>query len=90
MSECLHLLRKQVFILRREEEAVNGPLQRLREGRGLSRKTLARMAGVTSMGIYYIEAGKRSPTIRTLHNLAMALDVSEGDLFGNNDPTPVL
>jgi transcriptional regulator with XRE-family HTH domain len=66
-------------------------LQRLREDRGLSREALAQLSGITRMGIYYIETGRRQPTVHTLRKLAKALQVPLAELLPNgshNATTP--
>lgn len=57
-----------------------------RERRGLSQEALAALTGVTVATISRIECGRRDPTIRTLRELARALDVSPGWLVGDAEP----
>jgi transcriptional regulator with XRE-family HTH domain len=53
----------------------------LREAKGMSMRTLAREAGVSTETIYSIEHGRRQPTVTTLDKIAKALDVEVKDFF---------
>jgi len=55
----------------------------LREQRKLTQQQLARMAGVAQSTIHYIETGQKSPTLKLLEKIALALDVSVVDLIEN-------
>lgn len=55
--------------------------KKLRESRGMSTRTLAREAEVSTETIYAIEHGKRQPSVTTLTKLAHALDVEVKDFF---------
>ena len=56
-------------------------LRELRLKRGLSQDELARRANVTQGLIWQIEAGRRTPSLRTLLRLAEALSVSPEELL---------
>jgi transcriptional regulator with XRE-family HTH domain len=53
----------------------------LREAKGMSMRTLAREAGVSTETIYSIEHGRRQPTVTTLDKIAKALDVEVKEFF---------
>jgi transcriptional regulator with XRE-family HTH domain len=59
----------------------NLSIQKLRKLRGLSQAELAEKAGLSQPAIGAIEAGKKSPTLRTLEKLAAALGVKVTDLL---------
>ncbi len=59
-----------------------GPrLRRLRIGRGLSQRELARRAGVSNATISMIEADRVSPSVSALRQVLSALDVGVADFF---------
>jgi transcriptional regulator with XRE-family HTH domain len=49
--------------------------------RGLSLRQLAKLAGVSFVTLYRIEAGKLSPTVAMLEKLAEALNINIRDFF---------
>jgi putative molybdopterin biosynthesis protein len=53
----------------------------LREAKGMSTRTLAREAGVSTETIYSVEHGKRLPSVTTLTKIARALGVEVKDFF---------
>jgi DNA-binding XRE family transcriptional regulator len=53
----------------------------MRESRGMTTRSLAREAGVSTETINAIEHGRRQPTVTTLDKLARALDVEVKDFF---------
>lgn len=55
-------------------------LKKLRTERGQSQAELAERAGLSQPAIGVIEAGQKSPTVRTLEKLAAALEVPVTDL----------
>jgi transcriptional regulator with XRE-family HTH domain len=57
-------------------------IREVREGRGLSLKSLAERCGLSLNAISRIERGESSPTVSSLHRLAEALDVPITDFFG--------
>ncbi|WP_308389896.1 helix-turn-helix domain-containing protein [Acidithiobacillus sp. AMEEHan] len=67
-------------------------LQKIREDRQLSLRSLAERAGVSASAISQIEAGQVSPSIATLEKLCHALGVHIADLFdeGTDSPAPII
>lgn len=60
-------------------------LKRYRKERGFSQRTLAAKAHVRQALISDLETGKKQDTLsRTLQRLAQALDVTLGDLLGQD------
>ena len=55
-------------------------LRALRLEKGLSQARLAAKAGIAQSAIHYIENGEKSPTLYTLHRLALALEIEVGQL----------
>ena len=55
---------------------VSTRLRELREGRGISMRTLATRSGLSANALSMIERGKTSPSVSTLYKLAAALGVS--------------
>ncbi len=53
----------------------------LRESKGMSTRSLAREAGVSTETIYSIEHGRRQPSVRTLAKIAGSLSVEVRDFF---------
>lgn len=60
---------------------MNHNLKALRESKGLNRKELAKLAGVTASSITLIEAGKRFFSKNSVNKIAAALGCNEEDLF---------
>lgn len=56
-------------------------LKEIRENLGLSQAELADKAGISQPYVGAIEAGRKSPTLRTLQKLAAALGISVTDLL---------
>lgn len=56
-------------------------IHKLRKMRGLSQAELAERAGLSQPSIGAIEAGRKSPTLRTLEKIASALGISVSDLL---------
>ena len=63
------------------EPSVGLRLRSLREQRGLSLRALAEKCGLSINAISLIERGENSPTVSSLHRLAIALDVPITDFF---------
>ena len=66
--------------------------KRLRMAQTLSQEEIAlRLGTVDQAYISQLEAGERNPTARTMFRLALALEVSVGDLFAlNNVPAEII
>ncbi len=54
---------------------VGGRLRDLRQGIGVSMRSLARMSGLSANALSMIERGRTSPSVSTLHKLANAMGV---------------
>ena len=61
-------------------------LRKIRQQRSLSLRTLGAMAGVHSVSLVRLEAGKFDPRLSTLRKLAQALEVSVCDLIDQPQP----
>lgn len=61
--------------------ALGRRLRRVREGRGLSLREVARQLGVSPSFISQMENGKSQPSVATLYSLSQLLDVSIDQLF---------
>lgn len=59
---------------------IGNRVRELRKARGLSQDDLAAMTGLEHSYISYIESGKRNPTLKTLHRIAVSLEVPLTDL----------
>ncbi len=57
-------------------------LKRLRQQKDLSQEQLAKRARITRVYVGQLEAGAKSPTVRTLQRLAKALGVKVTELLG--------
>jgi transcriptional regulator with XRE-family HTH domain len=57
----------------------------LRIQRGLTQTTLAKRANVSQSTIAQIESGKKDPSVLTLEEIALALDVHVSILFAGDD-----
>jgi transcriptional regulator with XRE-family HTH domain len=55
-------------------------VQRARQGKAWTQEQLAEASGFSQQYISGLERGRRNPTIVTLYELALALDVSHMDL----------
>jgi transcriptional regulator with XRE-family HTH domain len=62
-------------------EKVGSRIRQLRKQQQLSQEELAAKAKVDLTSISEIESGLRNPSLKTLHKIARALQVSLGDLF---------
>jgi transcriptional regulator with XRE-family HTH domain len=67
-----------------QENQVINKLKFFREERNLSQLDLSLSSGVSQNMITYIETGKRTPTLKTLIKLCLALGISPVKLFENN------
>jgi transcriptional regulator with XRE-family HTH domain len=62
------------------EQAFGAALRRIRLKRGLSQQRLADQSGYHRTYIGLLEAGQKSPSLRTIFNLATALQVKPSEL----------
>jgi transcriptional regulator with XRE-family HTH domain len=58
-------------------------IRSFRERQGLSLRAVAERCGLSINAISQIERGENSPTVSTLHRLAMALNISITDFFND-------
>ena len=65
-------------------------LRDLRQRRGLTQRALARECDLSANAIGLIERGESSPSVSTLHRLALALDVPIADLFVETEEQTVV
>ena len=65
---------------------VGGRLRELRQGIGVSMRTLARMSGLSANALSMIERGRTSPSVSTLYKLASAMGVPITAFF-REEPT---
>lgn len=66
-------------------EIMGQKLRAIRQEHGLSLRALAEKANVSISLLSQIENGKSMPSVKTLHNIADALDVPLGQFFPNPD-----
>lgn len=67
------------------DEDIGRKLRRVREGRGLSQRQLARRAGVANASISQIEAGKLNPTVSMLKKVLDGIPLGLGEFFSGED-----
>ncbi len=65
---------------------VGQKIKALRKQRELSQASLAETAGLSQVAISKIEAEQKSPTLRTLEKLAIALGVTVSELLEEGPP----
>jgi transcriptional regulator with XRE-family HTH domain len=58
---------------------------RLRQKKGLTQEQVAAQSGFSQQYISGLERGKRNPTIITLYELAVAIDVGHIELLANEE-----
>ena len=58
-------------------------IRELREERAINQVSLAKTAGISQSFFSDIERGRKSPTIRSLHKLAKALNISLQELISD-------
>ncbi|MFM8816058.1 MAG: helix-turn-helix transcriptional regulator, partial [Actinomycetes bacterium] len=75
--------RKIERIVESTQRKVAQKLVELRESQGLTQLQLSELAGIDRKTINRIENGHFSPSVDTLTRLALALQVSIGDLIGS-------
>jgi len=65
---------------------VGGRLRELRQERGLSMRSLARLSGLSTNALSMIERGRTSPSVSTLYKLSEALEVPITAFFRTEPP----
>jgi len=73
-----------------QEPDVGRRLRILRQRHGLSQRALASSCDLSANAIGLIERGECSPSVSTLHRLALALGVSIAELFTETDEQAVV
>lgn len=68
-----------------EEEHLGSRIKELRQSAGLTLTQLARKAGLSQGYLSKIENSRNAPPVSTLLMIARALNVTMGELFGEND-----
>jgi transcriptional regulator with XRE-family HTH domain len=63
-------------------------IRELRESRGWTAQELAERANVWSPQIYKWESGRHTPTLASMHAIAMAFGLPLGDVFPPEQPKP--
>jgi transcriptional regulator with XRE-family HTH domain len=63
--------------------AIGREIRRHRVAKKLSQEKLAELAGLHRNYIGYLERGERNPRVDKLFNIAQALDMEFGKLFGD-------
>lgn len=69
---------------------VGGRIKQLRTQRGLSLRALAQLSRLSTNAISLIERGDNSPTVSSLHNLAMALGVPITAFFDQDEDKQII
>lgn len=72
------------------EHRIGPEVKRLRETAGLSLRTLAERAGFSPSFISQLENGQASPSIASLEQIALALNVTLADFFARPDTSDVV
>lgn len=62
-------------------ELIGANVRKARESKGLTLEALAVRSDIQATAISRLESGKQSPTIRTLHRIATALECAVSDLI---------
>ena len=64
---------------------ISNRLLNLRKEMGVSQHRLSQLSGVSQSYLSYLEAGKKSPTVKTLKKICAGLGISIADFFGSNN-----
>lgn len=75
------LIKKEILDTEVLKTMITFYIREIREKQNLSQKSLAKLSGVSSSHIGYIENGDREPTITILCKIAKALKVEVTQLF---------
>ena len=62
-------------------EKLGRKIQKLRESKGYTQEELAYLLDMDGVSVGYIEQGRRSPKLSTLHSISKILDISVSDIF---------
>lgn len=62
-------------------EKLGRKIQKLRESKGYTQEELAYLLDMDRVSVGYIEQGRRSPKLSTLHAISKILDISVSDIF---------
>lgn len=62
-------------------EKLGKHIKKVREAKGLTQKTLAEKCDTTMDYIYFIEAGKKTPSTEMYIKISLALDIPLNELF---------
>lgn len=65
--------------------SVSDNIQRLRKERKLTQANLAKKANISEISIRKYESGDRAPKLETIRKIALALEVSVGDILPFED-----
>jgi len=65
----------------KNKETTQSKIRKIRESRGMTRRTLATGVGISENYIYKIENGLKTPTLTTLHKIASVLHVKPSALL---------
>lgn len=60
---------------------IGANLRKTRKARGLTQEEAGELAGLSRSVMGYYEQGRRNPSIKTLHKLAVAYDVEISEFF---------
>jgi transcriptional regulator with XRE-family HTH domain len=82
--------KETVMTERPAEPAVGQRLRDLRQRRGLTQRRLAQACDLSANAIGLIERGESSPSVSTLHRLALALEVPIAELFTESETQTVV
>ncbi|MFA5136015.1 MAG: helix-turn-helix transcriptional regulator [Patescibacteria group bacterium] len=64
-----------------KDEQLGKHIKKARKSKNITQEQLSEMVRVTPKYIQYIEAGKRSPSLKSLYKIAKALGVKVKDLM---------
>lgn len=70
-------------LLKDENISLGENIKKLRKNKGLTQDKLSEITQISIASIQRYESGKRQPNIKTINKFAQALNVSLGDLVGN-------
>lgn len=65
---------------------IGNRIAEMRKQKGLSQAALSRQSGVSQAAIALIEQNKRCPTLETVRNIALAMNVSLTEILAEDEP----